>query len=177
MAIILRVTSPKGKATLPRQVSPLIPRTSKATASSLAAGSAMPLVVASPASPIGWVELRTPAPKPTRKKGTTQPSTSPATMKSRSDPERIRNLAYLRFIGSKPCLICGGHSDAHHLTHAQPRAMSRKTGDQYTVPLCRTHHMKLHEAAMSERMWWSIHGINPIMWAEMSYEQWKQDNE
>ena len=104
-------------------------------------------------------------------------SASPAMMKHLSEPERVRSLAYLAHVRSKPCLICGGGSDAHHLTHAQPRAMSRKTGDQYAVPLCRKHHMELHESPMPERTFWALQGIDPIQWAEKEYANWIKDNE
>jgi hypothetical protein len=48
---------------------------------------------------------------------------------------------HLKFVASQPCLVCGrSPADAHHLRFAQPRAMGRKVSDEFTVPLCRTHH-------------------------------------
>lgn len=61
------------------------------------------------------------------------------------------------------------------MTHAQPRAMSRKTGDQYAVPLCHDHHMRLHESPMPERSWWAAHGVKPIVWAENMYQRWMRN--
>lgn len=89
-------------------------------------------------------------------------------------PFRLRSEKYLQYIRSKPCLICGGKADAHHLTHAQPRAMGRKTGDQYTVPLCRLHHIELHTSPMPERTFWALNGINPVLWAEDTYSKWSE---
>src|SRR6516165_10026754 len=56
-------------------------------------------------------------------------------------PRRYRNREHLRSIVKMPCLVCGGKpSDPHHLRYAQPRALGRKASDEFTVPLCRTHH-------------------------------------
>ena len=44
---------------------------------------------------------------------------------------------------------------------AQTRAMSKKVGDQWTVPLCATHHRALHDAG-DERGWWGKQKIDPI---------------
>jgi hypothetical protein len=53
-----------------------------------------------------------------------------------------RNKAHLSFVGSQPCLVCArSPTDAHHLKFAQPRSLGRKVSDEYTVPLCRQHHM------------------------------------
>ena len=54
---------------------------------------------------------------------------------------RRRDRDHLRFVASQPCLLCNRRpADAHHLRHAQPKAMGRKVSDEFTVPLCRTHH-------------------------------------
>jgi hypothetical protein len=91
-------------------------------------------------------------------------------------PLRLRSQAYLKHIRSKPCLICGAQAEAHHLTHAQPRAMALKTGDQYCVPLCHRHHMEMHESPMPERTWWALNGIDPVEWATREYERWNDGN-
>jgi hypothetical protein len=57
-----------------------------------------------------------------------------------SEPRRLRDRAYLKFVASQPCLVCGrSPADAHHLRFAQPRAMGLKVSDEFTVPLCRIH--------------------------------------
>ena len=51
--------------------------------------------------------------------------------------KRIRNKDHLKFVASQPCLICGRENvEAHHILFAEPRAMGKKVGDQWTVPLC-----------------------------------------
>ncbi len=78
------------------------------------------------------------------------------------EPRRIRDKEHLKFVGQQPCLICGrAPSDAHHVRFAQLRALGRKVSDQFTVPLCRTHHRKLHQAG-NESAWWQEVGINPL---------------
>jgi len=79
-----------------------------------------------------------------------------------SVPRRIRDKEHLRYVASKPCIICGrspGH--AHHLRYAQPRAMGRKVSDEWTVPLCSTHHRSLHSCG-NEKQWWAERGLDPI---------------
>ncbi len=86
-------------------------------------------------------------------------------------PRRIRDKDHLRFVVAQPCLLCGRKpSDAHHLRFAQPRAMSRKVSDEFTVPLCRTHHRQLHQAG-DEAAWWNDIGIDPLPIAQDLWTQ------
>ncbi len=84
---------------------------------------------------------------------------------------RLRDNDHLRFVASKPCLICDRRpSHAHHIRHAQPRALARKVSDEWTVPVCFLHHRALH-AAGSEKDWWQSQQIEPLevaqqLWAE-----------
>ncbi|WP_244670554.1 YqaJ viral recombinase family protein [Rhodoplanes elegans] len=81
-------------------------------------------------------------------------------------PKRRRDKAHLGFVARRPCLVCGRRpSDPHHLRFAQPRALGRKVSDEYTVPLCRTHHRALHRSG-DERRWWSAVAIEPIAVAQ-----------
>ena len=62
-----------------------------------------------------------------------------------SEPKRIRSKEHLRFVASQPCLICGrSPSQAHHVRYAQSRGLSLKVSDEFTVPLCATHHHHIH---------------------------------
>jgi len=75
---------------------------------------------------------------------------------------RERDRHHLRFVASRPCLICGrAPSDAHHLKFAEQRAMGRKVSDKFTVPICRLHHRELHRRG-DERVWWQHQGIDPV---------------
>jgi hypothetical protein len=84
---------------------------------------------------------------------------------------RRKEPAHLRYIATQPCLVCGRTpSDAHHLRFAQPRALGRKVSDEFSVPLCRTHHRQLHQTG-DEVQWWLDVEIDPLpiardLWAE-----------
>jgi len=78
-----------------------------------------------------------------------------------STPRRIRDKEHLRYVALQPCIVCGrapGH--AHHLRLAQPKALGRKVSDEWTVPLCSTHHRSLHSVG-DEEYWWKERGIDP----------------
>jgi hypothetical protein len=78
------------------------------------------------------------------------------------EPRRERDKDHLRFVATQPCLLCSRvPSDAHHLRFAQPRALGRKVGDQFTVPLCRIHHRQVHECS-DESAWWTDLEIDAI---------------
>ena len=50
--------------------------------------------------------------------------------------------------------------------------MGRKVSDEWTVPLCATHHRALHNVGDEEK-WWKERGINPIIHAEqLRRERW-----
>jgi len=67
----------------------------------------------------------------------------------------------MRFVTKQPCLVCGRMpTDPHHLRFAQHRALGRKVSDEFTVPLCRTHHRELHRET-DEAAWWIKLGIDP----------------
>ena len=75
-----------------------------------------------------------------------------------SEPRRHRDKTHLKFVASQPCLVCGrSPADAHHLRFTQPRAMGRKVSDEFTVPLCRTHHRDNHRFG-DEQGWWGKTG-------------------
>src|SRR5262249_47640364 len=51
------------------------------------------------------------------------------------EPRRYRNREHLRYVARQACLLCGRKpSDAHHLRFAQPRALARKSSDEFAVP-------------------------------------------
>jgi hypothetical protein len=88
-----------------------------------------------------------------------------------AEPKRLRDKAHLKFVASQPCLVCGRQpSDPHHLRFAQPRAISLKVSDEFTVPLCRGHHRQLHQAG-NEVAWWETLKINALETAKHLWEQ------
>jgi len=87
-----------------------------------------------------------------------------------SAPRRYRNKEHLRYVTLQPCLLCARKpSDAHHLRFVQPRALGRKTSDEFAVPLCRIHHREAHRAG-DERAWWKASGIDPL---KIARKLWK----
>ena len=87
------------------------------------------------------------------------------------EPRRHRDKNHLRFVAGMPCVICARTpSDAHHLRFVQPRAMGRKTSDEFTVPLCRTHHRDNHRFG-DEPGWWAKSGIDPLQVAGKLWQQ------
>jgi hypothetical protein len=53
-----------------------------------------------------------------------------------------RSEEYLRYVATFGCLVCGRPSDAHHAVGR--RGMGQKASDFGCVPLCRIHHMEVH---------------------------------
>ena len=86
-------------------------------------------------------------------------------------PRRYRNRDHLRFVTQQPCLLCGRKpADAHHIRFVQPRALGRKASDEFTVPLCRSHHRAVHRGG-DEQAWWKQTGIDPI---KIARSLWKR---
>ena len=78
------------------------------------------------------------------------------------EPRRVRDRDHIRHVIKQPCLVCGRRpSDPHHLRLAQSRALGRKVSDEFTVPLCRTHHREIHRSG-KEGLWWRNTGIDPL---------------
>jgi ERF superfamily len=76
-------------------------------------------------------------------------------------PRRVRDRDHVKSVAKLPCLVCGRRpADAHHLRFAQSPALSRKVGDEFTVPLCRGHHREVHHCG-NEIAWWNKTGIDP----------------
>ena len=83
---------------------------------------------------------------------------------------RLRDKEHCKYVATQACLICGRTpSEAHHIRFAQPRALSRKVSDEYTVPVCRLHHRELHRYG-AEASWWAGVGVDPL---PIALELWK----
>jgi hypothetical protein len=88
-----------------------------------------------------------------------------------SEVRRYRDKAHIKFVASRPCLVCGRKpSDPHHLRFAQVRALGRKVSDEFTVPLCRTHHRELHRNG-NEARWWAKVGIDAVVIARKLWNE------
>ena len=80
---------------------------------------------------------------------------------------RQRDEAYLAFIRSFPCAICGKTPvEAAHLRVGSINdgksytGMAEKSSDKWALPLCAFHHRQQH--TMNEREFWASHGLNPF---------------
>jgi ERF superfamily len=90
-------------------------------------------------------------------------------------PRRYRDRDHLRHVAKQPCLICGRKpSDSHHLRYLQPRALGRKSSDEFVVPLCRIHHRLVHRLG-NEAAWWQDAGIDPIAVARKLWRETRSD--
>jgi DNA recombination protein Rad52 len=88
-----------------------------------------------------------------------------------SEPKRIRSKEHLRYVASQPCVICGRlPSCAHHVRCAQRRGLGIKVSDEFTVPLCATHHHQLHNTT-KEREWWQEREIDPLIVASVLWRE------
>jgi hypothetical protein len=127
-----------------------------------------------------WIELsieaansnpisENPAPNSIHNEADDAPAKIDKSILTFGEVRRLRDKAHLQFVASQPCLICGrSPADAHHLKFTQPRAMGRKVSDEFTVPLCRTHHRDNHRFG-DEKVWWSKQAIDP---AGISQKLW-----
>jgi ERF superfamily len=92
-----------------------------------------------------------------------------------SEPRRYRDRAHLRFVSAQPCLTCGRRpTDAHHLRFAQPRALGRRVSDEFTVPLCRSHHRALHHHG-DEPAWWESNKLDAVAAAHELWQRTRLD--
>ncbi len=117
-------------------------------------------------SPVGGAQ-----PKRARRKNskTTRNGARPAAIDKSvltlPEPRRIRDRNHVKFVATRPCLVCGRQpSDAHHLRFTQRRALGKKVSDEFTVPLCRGHHREVHRYG-DEATWWKNARIDPIVTA------------
>ena len=89
------------------------------------------------------------------------------------ETKRIRSKEHLRFVARQPCLICGrAPSHAHHVRFAQSKGLGLKVSDEFTVPLCATHHAENHNTG-NERLWWQERKLDPLAEAERLWQQSK----
>ena len=92
------------------------------------------------------------------------PAIAPPPRRRRVAPKtiRLRDKEHCKFVARQPCIVCGRTpSEAHHLRFAQPRALGRKVSDEFTVPVCRTHHRELHRYG-DEASWWVGVNVEPV---------------
>ena len=153
-------TPPQRPSTSTGAIKPARPRGRPRKVKTTTEQSAAPPVIS---NPIG----ENPAPIPTHIQTGATPAKIEKSELTISEPRRHRDKTHLKFVASQPCLICGrSPADAHHLRFTQPRAMGRKVSDEFTVPLCRTHHRDIHSFG-DEVAWWERRAIDPVATSRM----------
>jgi hypothetical protein len=125
-----------------------------------------------PVTPEPTVDENPPASAPAQAEAT--PAKIDKSQLTIGEVRRHRDKAHLKFVASQPCLVCGrSPADAHHLRFTQPRAMGRKVSDEFTVPLCRTHHRDNHSSG-DEVGWWERRAIDPVATSRMLWVSTRQ---
>lgn len=89
---------------------------------------------------------------------------------------RIPNKAFLAFVRTKPCCVCGAPPKSHaaHIRMASAEHGKRECGkgekpsDRFTTPLCATCHL-LDQHRGSERDYWQREGKDPFAIAARLY--------
>src|SRR6266571_8126638 len=78
-------------------------------------------------------------------------------------------------------LHLGEHETRYRNTISLParaffgRRCRRKVSDEFSVPLCRTHHRALHRSG-DEALWWQSTGLDPIRIARRLWRQTRLTN-
>ena len=99
----------------------------------------------------------------TSRRHSSMPSAIDKSVLAFPEPRRLRDKDHLKFVSTQRCLICERQpADAHHIRFAQLRALGRKVSDEFTVPLCRTHHREIHRCS-DEAAWWDKHHLDPLI--------------
>ena len=99
----------------------------------------------------------------TSRRHSSMPSAIDKSVLAFPEPRRLRDKDHLKFVSTQRCLICERQpADAHHIRFAQLRALKRKISDEFTVPLCRTHHREIHRCG-DEAAWWDKHRLDPLI--------------
>jgi DNA recombination protein Rad52 len=92
------------------------------------------------------------------------------------EPKRHRSKEHLKFVASQSCLICGRTpSHAHHIRYAQAKGLALKVSDEFTVPLCATHHSENHMTG-NELQWWQDRNIEPLSVARKLWQEFRELN-
>jgi len=95
----------------------------------------------------------------------------------------IRSPKHLKYVRSKPCMIkndeglnCNMEVVAHHTTFLKgKRGISQKVGDNYTIPICFSHHHNLHY--IGEKLFWKMHDYELDQVLNYANTLWSESNE
>lgn len=85
----------------------------------------------------------------------------------------IKEISYLSFVRSLPCVVTGQAAEAAHLSSQNKayghygRGKGQKASDCWALPLTRREHVKQHK--INELKYWAQVGINPHALARALY--------
>lgn len=85
---------------------------------------------------------------------------------------RFRSRAYLAYVASLGCCICGQPGIGHHLLRGASHGMGLKAGDDHVIPLCDLHHRALHLNG-NETRYLDAHGIDGPELARTIFDRWR----
>ena len=52
---------------------------------------------------------------------------------------------YMNFVASLGCIACGKPAEIHHMRGLTTLGAGQKAGNYMVIPLCREHHMEMHQ--------------------------------
>ena len=87
----------------------------------------------------------------------------------------IRSAKHLTYVRTLPCSECKDPTDtqAHHLTIIKGNGgMSRKTDDNWVVPLCAICHHYLHW--YGEQTFWNERNLDPKLYAALLWDNFQK---
>lgn len=91
------------------------------------------------------------------------PARIPRIVLRRKEPKprpQVRSANHLVFIRQLPCIVCGLiPSDPAHIRSGTDGGTGVKSGDRYTLPLCRFHHAEQH--SVGELTFYAGLGFDP----------------
>lgn len=84
---------------------------------------------------------------------------------------KFRSKAKLRYCAGLGCIICHQPAQSHHLLRVPGKGMGVKSGDDWTLPLCPSHHDALHRSG-NETKYLQSHGIDGAVEARRIHQDW-----
>lgn len=81
---------------------------------------------------------------------------------------------YLAWVAEKPCLVCGGPANVHHVIGYSDRAGRITKDDTLVTPLCQIHHQGpqgVHGLG-SHRKFYEIYDIDLLFEAEAIFREY-----
>ena len=88
----------------------------------------------------------------------------------------VRNKAYLRWVASLPCMLCGIHdaSQAAHIHLRGQKSTGKKVDDNQVIPLCCERGNNCHSQV--DRYETKIDRPNIVQRAKVSFGFWENNN-